>query len=486
MLGPVDDIACQARIGPDRLALAELETGRRWSYAALDDAVARCATVLVRRFGPAQGERIAALARNRAILPILHAACARIGAIYVPLNWRLAEAECSVLIADAEPRAVLRDAELDALEADMASADRLKPTPSDPDRPSLILYTSGTSGRSKGALLTERNLDETARNFGILGRVTPASVFLADAPMFHVIGLVANLRPAWRCGAAVLVSDGFDPARTLARLGDPKLGVSHWFGVPQMAAAMRADPAFDPTKLRGLTAIFTGGAPHPAEAIRTWLADGIPIVNGFGMTETGTVFGMPIDTAQIARHTGSVGTSTAHVEARLINTDGRDVAPGTPGELILRGPNVFAGDWRREADTGAAFTADGWFRTGDIAVCDADGFFAIVDRRKDMFISGGENVYPAEIEAALSGCPGIAEAAVIGVPDPRWGEVGLLAVAPLPDARLEPEEILAWLGTRIARFKLPKHVRFVVTLPRTGSGKVQKAILRTILTQAGS
>jgi fatty-acyl-CoA synthase len=279
-------------------------------------------------------------------------------------------------------------------------------------------------------------------------------------------------------GAAFLVSDGFVPARTLQRLGDPALGVSHYFCVPQMAAALRAEPGYDPRRLNRLKAIFTGGAPHPAAAIRAWLADGIPVADGFGMTETGTVFGMPLDPAIIDRKAGSAGIATPRVETRIVDEAGNDCAAGQPGELLIRGANVTAGYWRRPEETAAAFTAGGWFRTGDIARADEDGFHFLVDRRKDMFISGGENVYPAEIEAVAAEHPSVAECALVGVADMRWGEAGHLFVVAVPGATLDPATILAHLGARLARYKLPKHVTFLDSLPRNGAGKLMKAELR--------
>jgi fatty-acyl-CoA synthase len=283
-------------------------------------------------------------------------------------------------------------------------------------------------------------------------------------------------------GAALLISDGFEPARTLARLGDGALGITHYFCVPQMAAMLRGTENFDPAALRRLTAIFTGGAPHRAEAIRAWLADGIPIVDGFGMSEAGTVFGMPLDPALIDAKAGSCGVPTPAVQARIVDADDRDCPDDTAGELLLRGDNIFSGYWRQPEETTKTFTQDGWFRTGDIATRDADGFYRLVDRKKDMFISGGENVFPAEIEAALAGFPGILEAAVVGVPDARWGEVGHLAI--VVAAPVAEDAILAHLRARLAGYKLPRHISVVDTLPRTGTGKLQKTILRTSLTAA--
>lgn len=490
MGGAIDHVGLQARLGPQRLSAVDLATGWRWTYAQLDAAIARCVRVLVER-GVGLGDRVVSLARNRVELAILHLACARAGAIYTPLNWRLSAAEIVALVQDAEPRLVVGDHELervglDGLSLDLLAGEIEAATPLelgsfDRDRPSLILYTSGTSGRPKGVLLSERNLDQTALNFGRLGRVTHESVFLNDAPMFHVIGLATCVRPAMLHGGAILVSDGFEPARTLARLGDPALGATHYFCVPQMAHALRAHPSFDADRLRGLTAVFTGGAPHPAADIRAWLADGIPIVDGFGMSEAGTVFGMPVDIAAIDVRAGSAGVAMPGVLSRIVDAEGRDCPPDVAGELLLKGENLFSAYWRRPEETTKAFDAEGWFHTGDIARADAEGFHWLVDRKKDMFISGGENVYPAEIEAALAGHPAIAECAVVGLPDARWGEIGCLVVVTRPGLTLSHDEVLAHLEPRLARYKLPKFTTPMDALPRTGTGKVQKTVLRDLL-----
>jgi fatty-acyl-CoA synthase len=490
MSGAIDHVGLQARLQPQRLAAVDLASGWRWTYAELDAAVARCARVLVeRRVG--FGERVVSLARNRVELAILHLACARTGAIYVPLNWRLSPPEILALVEDAEPRLIVGDQELarvgldglsiDLLAGEIEVAAPLVTGPIDRDRPSLILYTSGTSGKPKGVLLSERNLDQTALNFGRLGHVTHDSVFLNDAPMFHVIGLVTCVRPPLLHGGTVLVSDGFEPERTLARLGDPDLKVTHYFGVPQMAQALRSHPTFAPERLRGLTAIFTGGAPHPAADIRAWLADGVPVVDGFGMSEAGTVFGMPIDIAGIDARAGAAGVAMPGVASRIVDADDQDCAPGVAGELLLKGENLFRAYWRRPDETAKAFTKDGWFRTGDIAHADAEGFHWLVDRKKDMFISGGENVFPAEIEAALAGHAAIAECAVVGLPDSRWGEIGHLVVVLRAGQALSHADVLTHLEPRLARYKLPKLTTVLDALPRTGSGKVQKGVLRDLL-----
>jgi fatty-acyl-CoA synthase len=490
MAGTVDYVDLQARLQPSRLAARDLLTGESWTYRQFDRAVSQYAALLARK-GVTAGARVAALAKNRAALPLLHLACARLGAIYVPLNWRLAASEIAALIADCEPHLVLGDAmlatlgvtgdPLDDFAAEAADCPPFALTLQDDTAPSLILYTSGTSGKPKGVLLSERNIWRTALNFSLLGRVDHDSVFLCDSPMFHVIGLVTNVRPALMRGGAMLISDGFLPTRTLARLGDKALAVTHYFCVPQMAATLRADPAFNPENLRGMTGIFSGGAPHAADAIRAWTNDGIPIADGFGMSETGTATCMPLDVTLISEKAGAAGLPPPGFEIRILDAQGKDCPPGAAGELVVRGENVTTGYWRRPSESAAAFTEDGWLRTGDIGRFDDDGYLWLIDRKKDMFISGGENVYPAEIEGALAAYPDLAECAVIGVPDERWGEVGHLAIVPRNGAEIAAAEVMQYLENRLARYKLPKHLTVLDHLPRNGAGKLVKAELRNIL-----
>jgi fatty-acyl-CoA synthase len=476
----------------DALAAHDLTSDSRWTYAQLEAAVGQFAALLRRR-EVAAGDRVASLAKNRVELVILHLACARIGALYVPFNWRLASAEIDSLIDDAEPTLLIGDELLPhraftdmslvefaraASREGVAAADI-----ADMDSPSLILYTSGTSGRPKGVMLSERNIRQTALAFSRCGHVTQRSAVLCDTPMFHVIGLITNVRPALLQGGTILVSDGFITERTLARLGAPSLGVTHYFCVPQMAASLRADPSFDPARLRSLTAIFSGGAPHAADAIRAWCSDGIPIADGFGMSEAGTVSCMPIDVPSIAARAGSAGLPAAGMQAEIRDEMGVSCAVGTPGELYIRGPSITSGYWRQPETTRAAFDAQGWLRTGDIARIDEEGFLWLVDRKKDMFISGGENVYPAEIEAVLAYYPGIAECAVVGVPDARWGEVGHLAVVTRGDVMLDRDAVTHLLATRLARYKIPKYISTIDELPRNGAGKVRKDVLRSVLAQ---
>jgi fatty-acyl-CoA synthase len=490
----VDYISLQAGLRPGGLAARDLTSGQAWRYRQFDDDAWRMARAL-RALGVAAGGRVAVLAKNRVSLVLLHLACARLEAIYVPLNWRLSAVELGVLLADAAPALLIGDSHLesagldgvslDAFEAEAFGGEPLLARSYDPTRTSLILYTSGTAGRPKGVMLSEANLSATGVNFSVLARVGPGCAVLCDAPMFHVIGLVGNIRPTFMVGGTILVSDGFTPARTLARLADPALAVTHYFCVPQMAASLRHDPSFNPAALRHLTGIFSGGAPHAPEAIRAWTRHGIPLANGYGMTEAaGTVCCMPVDLAEIEKNIGASGLLPPDVRVRIVDDAENDVPPGVAGEILVQGGNVSAGYWGRPADTAAAFTADGWYRSGDIGFLDGAGYLSVIDRKKDMFISGGENIYPAEIEAALADFPGLAECAVIGIADARWGEVGHLFAVALPGGAVTASALIEFLESRLARYKIPKYVTLLDALPRNGAGKLVKAVLRDHVARA--
>lgn len=485
----MDLIAVQARLQPQRLAARDLTSQEQWTYEQFDRLIGGMVAELAGN-GIVSGDRVALLARNSVRQVALHFACARLGAIFAPLNWRLSAGELAGHLALAEPALLMSD----ALAPDRpaggailhfadfnAAAARRSPVEcgvGDLDLPSLILFTSGTSGQSKGVLLSERNLRETAIGFGALTRVDSRSRFLCEAPMFHVIGLVTNIRPVLMQGGAILVSDGFDAPRTLDRLCDPDLGVTHFVGVPQMMESLRRQTNFDPAPLRRLVALVSGGAPHDPADQRAWNDDGIPVALGYGMSEVGTVFGMPADCEVIGRKIGSVGVSMPGIGVSIRRADASACATGEAGELHLRGDNVMRHYWRNPEESARAIDSDGWFATGDIVRRDEDGFYWIVDRKKDMFISGGENVYPAEIEAHLRSTSELADYALVGVPDSRWGEVGHLVIVPQVGATVDVDAIRSHLAGRLASYKLPKYITFANGLPRTTTGKLQRALLR--------
>jgi len=481
----VDAVATHTRNNPAALACMDLDSGVRWTYGEFDRAINRVANWLVTRLGPASGARVATQARNRAETMILYLACVRAGAIFVPLNWRLSAAEVCQLLGDAAPSLFFFDVEFELADIDIDAwplSDLLSLTQScdeaavearrDFNDTSLLLYTSGTSGKPKGVMVTEANVFWSNVNFSLSNRVSCESVFLCDMPLFHTAGLVTNARAPLTAGGALLVSRGFDASKTLARIADAGLGITHYFSVPQMAQMLWNHQDFAPEKLRGLQVYATGGAPNPAAQIERFVNAGIPMSDGFGMTESGSNFGMPVANRQLLiDKAGSCGLPYLCLETRLVGDDGQPVAIGEPGELWVRGPCVSPGYWNQPELTAQAYT-DGWFCTGDIARKDEDGFFYIVDRKKDMFISGGENVYPVEVEAAIAKLDAVAEVAVVGVPDDIWGERGVAFI--VAATTLEVDTVHQHCESLLAKYKVPKEFVLVDSIPRTGSGKAIK------------
>jgi fatty-acyl-CoA synthase len=481
-----DDPLATALAGtPDKVAVIELATGQRLTYRQLDALVARTAGWLADRL-PAAGERIAYLGRNSVPMLVTALAAERAGAIFVPLNWRLAAPEITALAADCAPALKLADAEFSAaLPGAMLPSELLveigrhapaSPRPLDPHRTVILLYTSGTTGTPKGVIVTVINAGAGAANFAAVGRVDSSSVMLSDLPMFHTIGLIAVARTALTQGGTVVLVDRFLPARTLNSLANPALGVTHYFAVPTMIEAMEREPGFTPAALSRLRAIFVGGSLVAPSLIARLLEQGIRLVNGYGMSEANTVIHVPIDEDSVRKSAGAVGLPAPNMEVRLV-AEGRDVDAGDVGEVWLRGPAVTPGYWNRPEETSAAFS-DGWYRTGDLARRDPTGFYRIVDRLKDMYVSGGENVYPAEVEAVLHAHPAVADAAVLEVPDPRWGESGLALVVPRAGAAFDPAALAAHCVANLAKFKCPVRFVRVDAIPRSAAGKILKPALR--------
>lgn len=486
-----DPVRSYARTKPDRLAVGDAETGDRWSWRELDTAVDRIAAWLVSRLGPASSARVAVLGRNHPLQLVLQFACARAGAIFVPLNWRLTTAELKVIIDDADPELIFYDNEfllpntncelhlitelnlLGEQGASPPSGSRLGW-----DAPITLLYTSGTSGRPKGVIVTEANAFWSNVNFALGSMVSHTTVFLCDMPMFHTAGLFAAIRvPIW-AGGSVWISAGFDPQRTITRIADPELGITHYFSVPQMATTLWQHPDFAPEKFSHLAMYVSGGAPNPPIQLERFVRAGIRFSDGFGMTETGSSFGMPVnDPERLIAKAGSCGQPFNSMEARIVDEKGNDVANGAVGELWLRGPSVTPGYWNQPELTAKAFHED-WFKTGDAARQDHDGFYYIVDRRKDMYISGGENVYPAEVEAVIAQLPEVAEIAVIGIPHEKWGETGCAFIVARANTTIDFSTVEKHCLERLAKFKVPSKFILTPALPRTGSGKVQKHLLQ--------
>jgi fatty-acyl-CoA synthase len=480
-----DPIAYWAAAHPGRTAIVELATGRRLNYGELAALADRAAGWIAERLGIPEGARVAYLGRNGIEQLAVALGAERCGAIFVPLNWRLAAPEIAALVADCTPRLVIAQEEFRALLGatpavtgalqEIEASNPIVPASLSTDRTITLLYTSGTTGQPKGVIVTASNAFAAALNFISVGEVAATTVAMSDLPMFHVIGLITMARSTLMAGGTLVLSNRFVPARTLSALADPELGISHYFAVPVMAEALARDPAFTAAALRRLNAIFLGGAPLAPALIERFLAIGVPLVNGYGMSECGTAIHVPVDPEAVRRSGGAVGLPAPHVAVRLVR-DGRDVLDGEVGEVWVSGPSVSPGYWNRTQETAAAF-ADGWYRSGDLARREPDGFYRLVDRLKDMYVSGGENVFPAEVEAALAAHAGVADVAVIGVPDAQWGETGLAFVVP-GDGGFDVKALRAHCLGRLAKYKCPTRFIAVDAIPRSAAGKILKQVLR--------
>ncbi|HEX6039571.1 class I adenylate-forming enzyme family protein [Longimicrobium sp.] len=486
-----DPLRFWRRMAPHRTALVDRARGERWSYAQFDAAADRWAGVLRAR-GIGRGGIVAVLAGNRADVPALFYACGRIGAALLPLNWRLSAAELAPVLADARPDLLIGEARFRAraesadapwidLDDDapslLASADV---SPDDVemegDDAALILYTSGSTGRPKGAVLPHRQIFWNAVATTTAWELGPDDVAPVSTPLFHTGGWNVFATPLWQRGGTIVLVDAFD-ADDFLRMMDEE-GCTMALTVPTQLLMLAESPLWG-QPLPRLRRFVSGGAPCPSALAARVRGAGYTFREGYGLTECGpNCFAIPDDEA-VARP-GCVGWPVTYLGMRLDAGDGREADVGEPGELLLRGPQVFSGYLRNPAQTAETFTADGWLRTGDLAMRDADGAYRICGRRKEMYISGGENVFPAEVEAALADCPGVAEAVVVGVPDERWGEVGRAFIVARADSLLAEADVVAFARQRLAGYKVPRAVFIVPEIPRLGSGKPDRRALAVL------
>jgi fatty-acyl-CoA synthase len=486
--------ARRAAISPDRVALVFGD--RSTTYAGLHERVSRLASSL-RAAGISPGDRVAYLGPNHPAFVETMFATYVVGGVFVPLNFRLAAPEVDYQLQDSGARVLVYGPECSAVVAESALVDsllRLVPLTAyeswllsgeaqaaaeavSLDSPACILYTSGTTGRPKGAVLTHGNVIWNCYNLLVGVDVAGDEVTLISAPLFHVAALNQCLLPTVLKGGCSVIMPAWDVPACFDLI--ERHGVTWMFGVTTMYAGLAQSPRWDSADLSSVRNLIVGGASLPEELIRIYLRRGLTFCQGYGLTETapGATF---LEATESAGHVGSAGVPVFFADVRCVRPDLSPTTPGEPGEVQVRGPNVTPGYWGNESATAASFTGDGWLRTGDIAVVSADGHYRIVDRLTDMFVSGGENVYPAEVEAAIFEHPAVGEAAVVGVPDEKWGEVGRAFVVVAPDRTVTVDELRAFLSGRLARYKIPKHVTLVTELPRTGSGKVRKAPLRAL------
>lgn len=496
---PYDPLRFWSRLSPERVALVDRERDQRLTYAELDEEVTRW-TRFLHAAGVEHGQRVATLAGNRSELVALFFACGRLGVALVPLNWRLSGVELQPVLADAAPVLLLGEGRYRGL-AEAALADgapvrwvdlddeaprlleqRTVPEPEavvQAEDPVLILYTSGSTGQPKGAILPHRQILFNAVGTTTAWQLGCDDIAPVSTPFFHTGGWNVFATPLWHRGGTVVLTERFEPDAFLAMLAEERCSVA--MAVPTQLLMLQESPRWGEA-LPSLRFLVSGGAPCPPRVAERVRAAGYAFREGYGLTECGPNCFATSDT-EAARRPGSVGWPVPFLEMRLAAEDGSAAPPDEPGELWLRGPQLFAGYLNQPERTAEAVTAGGWLRTGDLAVQDADGAYRICGRRKEMYISGGENVFPGEIEAALLDCPGVAEVAVLGVPDPRWGEVGLAVVVRRPDSPLQEEEVIGYARARLAGYKVPKRVAIVEQVPRLGSGKLDRRALHAMLTE---
>jgi fatty-acyl-CoA synthase len=494
-----DWIAHFARRTPDKLAVVDLASERRLSYAQFDARISHLATHLRDCLKIARGDRVAVLALNTTDTLEVQFACGRIGAVFLPLNTRLTVPELSYIVGDAAPKLMIHDAELADLALAVAKLCQVNSAlllgaggsyegaiaaakPLDQaeivtlDDMSTIMYTSGTTGQPKGAIITHGMTFWNCVNLGGPAYISPSSVLLTVLPLFHTGGLNCYTNPVLHAGGTVLIMRAFDPGLALRLISDPSHRINTFFGVPSIYQFMAQHPAFAGSDFSRLVICGVGGAPMPVPLLKVWEERGVALQQGYGMTETSPAV-LTLDREDAVRKAGSSGKPVLHTEVRIVRPDGADAGVGELGELWVKGPNITPGYWNRPDANQSSFT-DGWLHTGDAARIDQEGFYYIVDRWKDMYISGGENVYPAEVENVLHQLAAIAEAAVIGIADAQWGEVGMAIVAVKPGHSLTEAEIQAHCEANLARFKRPCVIRFVEALPRNATGKIHKPTLR--------
>jgi fatty-acyl-CoA synthase len=483
-------------------AVRDLGTGRSFTYADLDRRADAMAAHLG-SLGIGRGDRVAVLALNGVEYFDIQFACARTGSICVLLNWRLTVSELEYIVSDSSPMLLVHDTSFAAAAAELqrrcSIATLLEIDGGRPDsayeaalavhhgergeREVLthddvvtIMYTSGTTGLPKGAMITHGMNFWNCVNLGIPAGVGLDTVHLNVLPLFHTGGLNCYSNPVLHAGGTVVILQQFEPGETLRVLGDPAHGITHFFGVPAPYQFMMQHPDFDTTDLSRLRIAGVGGAPCALAIMERWMERGVLLSQGFGMTETSPA-AIFLDPGEALRKLGSTGKALMHTEFRVVNEAGDDCGADEVGELWVAGPHITPGYWNKPEATASAFEGR-WLKTGDAARVDDEGFVYIVDRWKDMYISGGENVYPAEVENVLYQIPGVAEAAVIGVPNDKWGEVGLAVLALAPGAHVDRASVVEHCVSRLAKFKVPNDIAIVDALPRNATGKVLKRELR--------
>ena len=508
-MNPYEWIAGHGARTPDKVAIRS--GAQVWTYARLAREAEQLAAALAAS-GVQRGERVAFLGLNSAHELALLAACARLGAIFMPMNWRLTLREQRQLIADSEPAVIVVDAnfietretlgtglpnvvlvaQADAVPSGWLGYDDFlargagaaaPPASGLPQDTLLLCYTSGSTGIPKGAMLSQDAVRVNADHSVEMHAMQADDVVLATLPLFHVGGLNNQTTPALLVGATIVLHPKFEVETTFDALERDRVTLTVL--VPAQLMAMFASPRWASADLSRLRMITTGSTIVPEHVTRAVHERGIPLVPIYGSTETCPI-AATLKPEDALRKAGSTGRVARHCALRIVDEVDADVAPGMRGEVLVRGPNVMSGYWK-QPEASAAALAGGWFHSGDLGHIDAEGFLWIDGRVKDMIISGGENIAPAEVENVLLECSDIAEVSIVGEVDARWGEIVVAVIAPRPGSQISAERVLALLDGRVARYKYPKRVVFVDTLPKTALGKVRKEdVRRLVATEHGT
>jgi len=484
---------------PQKVAI--VDDGHEFTYREINERCNRVANYLLDK-GVRKGDRVSVLLHNCHEYIEIYLALTKVGAILVPINWRIAPLEIAYILNDCEASYLFFGQDF----AEMASyikenipqmkgyaslgkeefpwAENFKKTEDYPssepsgfdmpdfEDPHIILYTSGTTGFPKGALLSNRKTFYNSLNAKIFYRLTTEDIFLVNRPLFHSGGLLVNSTPVFYSGATVIYKRRFALDEYLEAI--EKYRVTIIEPPATFLNFILKDCDLNRYKLNSLKSGYTGGERVPEKLIRAYHEIGVPLGQLFGMTETSTVCWLPAE--DTVRKVGSVGKPVFHGEVQIVHPDMQPISPGETGEVVIRGPILMSGYWNKPDETRKVLKG-GWFHSGDLATTDDEGFIYILDREKNVFISGGENVYPAEIDKHLLRHPKIFDAAVYGVPDEKWGEVGKASIILKDNEKMGTQEVVDFLSGKIRKFKIPKHIEFVTELPRTASGKIQKYLL---------
>jgi fatty-acyl-CoA synthase len=499
-----DWISYHAHVNPRGIATRELPSGRIQTYDAMHHRVGKLAAAL-RRLGVSKGDRVAFLMPNSSDIMDITFATWRLGGLVLALNNRLSHSELGFIINDAGAKVVIFDQSLQDVVDKIDAPDvetwintcgdgrpsQLEQAISAESEPVLercvqflqdacmLMYSSGTTGHPKGVIITYGMLHFSAvGSFGAC-RTTSTSASLAAMPLFHIAAMNVSCLPMLAIGATTIIMRDFDPAAVLRAISDPELAITHFFAVPAAFNALRQNPEAEASDFSRLVTVISGAETVPEPMVQWWQEKGVQILEGYGLTETASA-GCLLPHRDVGRKHGSTGLPTMYGPMKVMKDENTEAGADELGEIWVRGAVVTPGYWNLPEATKDAF-CDGWFRTGDIGRKDAEGYLYIEDRLKDMYISGGENVYPAEVENVLYGHISIAEVAVIGVPDPKWGEVGCAFVVTKPNAEINKTDIVDLCTAQLARFKHPSHLALLDTLPRNGTGKVLKHELRKMV-----